>query len=443
LRTLLNTTRTLLHNFVRLFTRPVAQHRTVGNRSAVILLCSLAALSFAASAQQRSTDSEESDRGWRWFEVEVLIFRNLEPSTNGAEQFALQMEPFNAAASRDLFSPRFVERNLAGYITALPLCKGSKGFLPIVRNKLISPRLLTDELANYSADSFACHRHEHLPLVKAWYQDSQEQFSHTISAVPTVVSGMQQPSRENLLLADTSFLLHQSNFHFNNLRQQFDRRDDTEVLLHTAWAQPVFARNRGRKIRLLGGRNFSDEYDFFGFPKARSGYAELLEELRYSNVSSNLEHRAIRATAASDVATDDMFSDINTLFSAIERNEFSFVDYAQRDVSLPQRPSRIPAGIPNQVWEFDGLLEIYLVGNFLHIAPEFNLREVISLNPSARSPEQQVDDFLNSNDNNLKFLRNYSLTQLRRVISHQLHYFDHPHYGMVIEIRRTDLSSAR
>ena len=62
MRTLLNTTRTLLHNFVRLFTRPVAQHRAVGNRSAVILLCSLAALSFAASAQQRSTDRGKRSR---------------------------------------------------------------------------------------------------------------------------------------------------------------------------------------------------------------------------------------------------------------------------------------------------------------------------------------------------------------------------------------------
>ncbi|MFU8784110.1 CsiV family protein [Aliidiomarina sp.] len=442
----MKTTRALLHKFARPFARPSAL--PVAQRSAVILLCSLAALTFTASAQQRnteqrSTDSEVSDRGWRWFEVEVVIFRNLEPSTSGAEQFSLQMEPFNVAASRDLFSPRFAERNLAGYITALPLCKGSKGFLPIVRNTLLTPRLLSNELANYSADSFACYRHEHLPLVAAWYQDSQEQFSRTISAVPTVVSGTQHSSREELLAADIPFLLHQSNFRFNNLRQQFDRRGDTEVLLHTAWAQPVFARNRGRKMRLLGGRNFSAEYDFFGFPKARSGYAELLEELRYSNVSSNLEHRAIRATAATDLATDNMFNDIKTLFTAIERNAFNFVDYAHRDVNLPQRPSRVPAGTPNQVWEFDGLLEIYLVGNFLHIAPEFNLREVITLNPSARSPEQQVDDFLNNNDNSLKFLRNYTFNQLRRVISHQLHYFDHPHYGMVIEIRRTDLSSAR
>ena len=441
MKTLLKTTRTLLHKLARPFARPFA--RPVAQRSAVILLCSFTALTFTANAQQPSIDSEIADRGWRWFTVEVVVFRNVEPSTSTNEQFSLQIQPFNVAASRDLFSPRFAELNLTGYIAALPLCSGTRGFLPIVRQQLLSPGLLVAELQNYSADSFACRRQEHLPLVTAWYQNSLEQYTHTISAIPTVVSGNQNPSREELLAADIPFLLHQRNFRFNNLRQQFDRRGDTEVLLHTAWAQPVFARNRGRKMRLLGGRNFSEEYDFFGFPKARSGYAELLEELRYSNVSSNLEHRAIRATAATDLATDDMFNDINTLFTAIERNEFNFVDYAHRDVNLPQRPSRVPAGTPNQVWEFDGLLEIYLVGNYLHIAPEFNLREVITLNPSARSPEQQVDDFLNNNDNSLKFLRNYTFNQLRRVISHQLHYFDHPHYGMVIEIRRTDLSSAR
>lgn len=427
--TLLRTTCTRLHQFVR--------------ASAVLVLCSVAATTFTASAQQQSTASEVTDRGWRWFEVEVMVFRNLEPDTNDAEQFTLQIQPFNVAASRDLFSPRFAELDLTGYIAALPLCSGTSGFLPIVRQQLLSPGLLVAELQNYSADSFACRRQEHLPLVTAWYQNSLEQYTHTISAIPTVVSGNQNPSREELLAADIPFLLHQRNFRFNNLRQQFNRRGDTEVLLHTAWAQPVFARNRGRKMRLLGGRNLSEAYDFFGFPRARSDYAELLEELRYSNVSSNLEHRANRVGAAAELATDEMFNDIDALFAAIERNEFSFVDYTQRDVNLPQRPNRMFPGTPENVWEFDGLLDIYLVGNFLHIAPELNLREVITLNPSARSPKQQVDDFLNNNDNSLKFLRNYSLRQLRRVISHQLHYFDHPHYSMIIEIRRTDLSSAR
>ena len=62
---------------------------------------------------------------------------------------------------------------------------------------------------------------------------------------------------------------------------------------------------------------------------------------------------------------------------------------------------------------------------YLHIDSDLDFRAPITL----RLPgETDVEP------NN--FLQSFHFDQLRRVISTQLHYFDHPLFGMVVQIRR-------
>jgi hypothetical protein len=232
------------------------------------------------------------------------------------------------------------------------------------------------------------------------------------------------------LKADIPFTVHIDNFRFQPLRRTFEQRRDTEVLLHTAWRQPVFNQNVGRKIRLFAGKNFSNDFDYSGFPIEQSTREELMQTLQL-------------ARTAQEEGDDDIFSSIDYVFNAIDNEQFQFVDYRNAEQDLPLRQANQPAGTPEDVWQFDGLLDIYLIGNYLHIDTDFSLREVTLLNPAVRSPEEQIQDFIRDSDNSLEFLRAYPLKQLRRVISHETHYFDHPNFGMVIEIRRTDLSARR
>ena len=369
------------------------------------------------------------DRGYRWFEVEVLVFRYTDVENADPEQFPKQVVPFNAAASRDLLNDR-LQLNLTGFINALPLCEGTRGWVPALRQQMLSPRLLLDEYANFSADSLACRRLPHLPLVASWYEGQQEILSDTLHAMPVNISGRKTGTREELLQAEIPFTVHIDNFRFRQLRQNFERRRDTEVLLHTAWMQPVFNQNVGRKIRLFAGENLSEQFDYAGFPIENTAREELMQSLQL-------------ARNAQETTNEDVFASIDFVFNAIESNEFAFADYRNAENDLPVRPIQQPAGTPENVWEFDGLLDIYLIGNYLHINTDFSLREVITLNPAVRTPEEQLQDFISESDNSLEFLRAYPLRQLRRVISHQTHYFDHPNFGMVIEIRRTPLSARR
>ncbi|RUO38158.1 hypothetical protein CWE13_00455 [Aliidiomarina shirensis] len=388
---------------------------------------SIAAMFLSLSSQAFA--EEITDRGYRWFEVEVLVFRYTDVDETDPEQFPRQVIPFNAAASRDLLNER-IRLDLRGYLNALPTCSGAKSWVPSLRQSMLTPSMLLDEYSDYSTNSFFCRRLPHLPLVASWYQGQQEIYSSVPHAMPVMISGRKKGTREELLKAEVPFTVHIDNFRFQQLRRTFERRQDTEVLLHTAWRQPVFNQHVGRKIRLFAGKNYSDEFDYAGFPIASSARDQLMQTLQL-------------ARTAQEEGEEDIFASIDFVFNAIDNNAFEFVDYRNAEDDLPIRPIQQPAGTPEDVWEFDGLLDIYLIGNYLHINTDFSLREVTLLNPAVRSPEEQIQDFISESDNSLEFLRAYPLKQLRRVISHETHYFDHPNFGMVIEIRRTDLSARR
>lgn len=390
-----------------------------------VLFC-LAITSLTASPAV--ANDEPADRGYRWFEIEVLVFRYLHEAGEDDEQFPLSVRPIATEGSRDILTPR-LRADVRGFIQALPQCEGTRGWVPVVRQLLLKPSDLRAEIADYSATNISCRRLPHLPIVDAWYLGQSEVHDRLPNHAPLVVAGHADGSRKEMLRADIPFLIQQDDFEYNALRRQLERRGDTQPILHTSWRQPVFTRNVGRKMRLFGGRNFTDEFDYFGFPISPTPKQQAL--------SFRDEARTVRGI------DEDAFSRIEVALAAIEQGQFAFTPWTAERSQQPSRPTRTPRGLPSEVWELDGLLHVYLVGNFLHIDVDFNLRDVIQLEAAARHYDEQVDDYLNADAHQLEFLRAYPFQQLRRVISHQTHYFDHPKYGMVITIRRTDLSARR
>lgn len=100
--------------------------------------------------------------------------------------------------------------------------------------------------------------------------------------------------------------------------------------------------------------------------------------------------------------------------------------------------------------EFEGKLQIY-VQHYLFANAEFDLRAPITRKVSM---EQAIASYDLTNDNattqlgNLKaiqtsseterFLKTYRLDEKRKMKSEEIHYFDHPLLGMVIQVRKAD-----
>ena len=92
----------------------------------------------------------------------------------------------------------------------------------------------------------------------------------------------------------------------------------------------------------------------------------------------------------------------------------------QDSINMPSKPIK-----PSQPWTLDGLFRVHL-NHYLYITADFNLLNL--------TPKQQEQKKLAINE--LSALKSIRFNQNRRVISGEIHYFDHPYIGMIVQIRK-------
>ena len=88
---------------------------------------------------------------------------------------------------------------------------------------------------------------------------------------------------------------------------------------------------------------------------------------------------------------------------------------------------------PIQPWSIDGLFNVHL-DHYLYIDTELNIIDS-SNNSSILTAKQKLANKQNTTSSRNKVI---SFKQDRRVITGEIHYFDHPHIGMIVQIRRFD-----
>ncbi len=88
---------------------------------------------------------------------------------------------------------------------------------------------------------------------------------------------------------------------------------------------------------------------------------------------------------------------------------------------------------PTQPWFLDGIFKVHL-DHYLYINSEFNLVSANTSTKSINSSKAKSD----TKGNLVQGEQVISFRQDRRVITGEIHYFDHPHMGMVVQIRRFD-----
>lgn len=362
----------------------------------------------------------QADNRLRWFEIEVLVFKQDGSEASDAEVFSLDVQPVPLRNHYDLIGQWRAPYNVP-LLASLSECEVEPSqwlpALPVISQDIALPIPASPQ----SAELKFCRDSRETALVSAWYTPAG--FDSTTlprEQATAIVDGRGGDINE----ADriTPFLMPEDSFELTDIRDQLMRQRGKELLLHTTWRQPVFTRTQGRKIRLFGGENFTHEYRYTGQQLPRPSDA--------SKLSDELP------------AADQRLLNIEQLLQRIENREFTFVTPDPHAQRVPERSEQDPAW-PQDVWEFDGLMHIYLVGNYLHIDGEFNLRDEISLPAQASELEAQARAELEDEAAEIPFLQAYYFQQLRRVISHETHYFDHPEYGVIVQIRRTELSHRR
>ncbi|MGR5119116.1 peptidoglycan binding protein CsiV [Vibrio astriarenae] len=109
----------------------------------------------------------------------------------------------------------------------------------------------------------------------------------------------------------------------------------------------------------------------------------------------------------------------------------------------------IEESVASPLYELDGKLQIY-VQHYLFADAQFDLKRpsvrevVVETTDYAQPSEEQLDDNVVAGNMQQieytteveKFLKSYRLDQKRRMRSGEIHYFDHPLMGMIIQVRR-------
>ncbi|GGD55464.1 CsiV family protein [Lacimicrobium alkaliphilum] len=231
-----------------------------------------------------------------------------------------------------------------------------------------------------------------------------------ISSVPDVIDEIER--RFN----NQPYLLPASQMTLKSIARDLHRQRGIRPLLHLVWRQPVlFGRDKAQKYRLFGGTNFALSYDNLGNP-----------------LESETELESVPALASQ--------SQDKNLIMQVEEALSQPLVLAEQDIETTPQGSKT-----NALWELDGWFKVYLEYinrvPYLHIDSELLYRAEgppgLMQSHSLAGESQYMGDTRSSTDSGGRsHLYALPFKQLRRVISTQIHYFDHPMFGMVVQIRR-------
>jgi hypothetical protein len=291
---------------------------------------------------------------------------------------------------------------------------------------IISPKdiekLFTDEsLANFQLDAF------------------------DVEALPTKLnaSGAHMSDRP-YLIANESLLLA-------DIKQRLQWSSEFRPLLHFGWRQIGVTRDKAIPLKLIAGSSLDYQYQqALDIYQSALDEAKLAEQLAFQQ-SSNIGRQGVDGLTAQMEQNKDNIADskqqelsqifneldnidsanINGLISTLEQQTFEeliVIHGVNRNENEQLKISKPPVE-PLQPWYLDGFFKVHL-DHYLYITADFNV-----LNESLDKGTNNT-----TGKTNLKLI---NFSQNERVITGEIHYFDHPYIGMVVQIRRFDPSKPK
>ncbi|WP_166425750.1 CsiV family protein [Paraglaciecola sp. 20A4] len=439
------------------------------------LAVTVLALSCAAATRAHAND-------W-WFDVEVIVFKRDIATQSIAESFDHQGPKFASPTALDLLSD-YISPNLTYVSAGLPVCDVSVGDSSNKQDpEGEQPVALVNEIFTVADFSYletplnpptesvldmnsAANVPDSLAQVDGNNSDDEElsgsqdtdlvSYQYTMTppkwvnwqlpatlpcsfsqdrillagpydrlipdpqptSVPLSIDGVEWPNRRS------AYLLPKSEQQLAKLEEHIRWQKDLTPILHVTWRQPVvFGHDNAQPFKLIAGKNYATEF-------AQDGQRKI-EKVQSENQDSRfLADDMAQQKDSIGLSNDTLFAQINAALRSPEPAKI--VDLSEPSTgtnvsSIDQQDFTQVAEQP--LWQLEGDFSVYLqnVGRtpYLHIDSNLDFRAPITL---------ALPGEIDVKPNN--FLQSYHFDQLRRVISKQLHYFDHPLFGMVVQIRR-------
>ncbi|MEQ3640320.1 MAG: CsiV family protein [Alteromonas sp.] len=294
-----------------------------------------------------------------------------------------------------------------------------------------------------------------LPNGIKWVRHSVDNSMPAPAQLPVVIEGNDWP------LAAKAHLLSSDMQELTSISRQIRSNRQLERLLHVAWRQPVkFGKSKAFNVRLFGGTNYASRFNKDGeqFQDKRTAVTDTAvtaESAKEATVS------ALNEDEQTAIVSDVFFTSLEQRLSQPEPVSFKTLQRLGTEGDLSDETTNDNGAFREPIWEIDGRIKVFLKYinrvPYLHIDSEMFYRhqvptqyfttsdlstELASSNSGTFVNDDGESSVLESNASETSAqtveyqLVSIPLAEQRRVISKQLHYFDHPLYGFIVQIRR-------
>ncbi|MDO6445756.1 CsiV family protein [Colwellia sp. 1_MG-2023] len=271
-----------------------------------------------------------------------------------------------------------------------------------------------------------------------------------VNAVPTTIDDVEH------IYSDIPYLLSEDSLRLKDIVKQLRRSKDFRPILHLAWRQPVFEKQDSQPLKIFAGDNLQGQYVKNLATYHAEKQASLIEE-QSLNAIFTLSENHQKHTIDNSTEVADFVGDMKKEIKSAKINEILHnihqVNNVEDVVARLNNPAEAKSPLnainnnvmienkplaPVQPWYLEGLIDVYLIGNYLHVANDFSIlnmtlaeQESLKLKTSVVGDTADFGEVMRSP----KAIP-IRMTQDRRMISREVHYFDHPYMGMIIQIRR-------
>jgi hypothetical protein len=456
---------------------------------------SLFALSISQLTMSADVFAKKQAADERWFEIEVILFQQLGDKTEFKEQFPEGINATNLPnyqKSFDLLNA-YIKPDLTNIKQFLPQCTSDikTDEKPLLLRSLnnISPAFnhrlqKIGQIAVFSSPEFNKEKNATIldlqkdklaqPLFNTdiicaiSQQDLENLFdkeqlasininSIDVAALPNKLNALGIHSENDpYLIADKSLLL-------NDISQRLRWSKEFKPLLHFGWRQVGVTQNSAIPLKLIAGQHLTYEYQ-----KALADY-QIKEETVKSLAPHLLGQLVTKAqNTAQMISPTDLNQSNSTLYMddqiniPVENKQqqlldqlFNRLDYLKNspidedmitktvnqineqnlneilevasigsnEKAQHLRVHTLPSA-PLQPWFLDGFIKVHL-DHYLYITADFNVFSQNNVKTIIENDKKNAVKLINFNQN-------------RRVITGEIHYFDHPYIGMIVQIRRFD-----
>jgi len=205
--------------------------------------------------------------------------------------------------------------------------------------------------------------------------------------------------------------------------QALKQHANYKLLMHSAWRMPPTIKRRAIPIRIFAGQNYQTRFNPDGSP-ILTPIEEVQEAVIVNDIETNTDTAAVLMTDEDEL----------TPLWQLDGELLIYLDhylYAETKMYIRQETTReVPVSDVTSDYSTDQQSKEQSLLSLSSLALDVKIANPLVESISELDSEAEIEM------QEQAFLQSYPMKQLRVIRSSEIHYFDHPKFGMLMQIRK-------